>query len=299
MLHMIQSHTAIPKLVAISLTSVGLLIQGAPAVMADNNSAGVTISSLNTDKSRYSPNEPVTLRAHIQNTNQTESHGTYTITIANPLASSQSDYGYVQTVGMGHYDVSGKDSIDVRAVWTADQEDYRGYIATIKLTDDAGQVVSFNTTGIDVSSSWTKFPRYAVMSNFTDASQTSDDNVNIDAETLNKFHINASMYYDAYYRPQNPFPTERFKNWIGDDINTQLIRTAIANQHRYGQTTMFYNMINATTGVPSDNDANMSNSWLFQTKTKADGTTLVSSPAGIFRTTRQTLTSDTGYGKHV
>lgn len=237
------------------------------------------------------------MQAHIQNANQTESHGTYTITVANPLASSQSDYGYTQTVATGRYDMAGKHGFDVRAVWTADREDYRGYIATIKLTNDAGQVVSFNTTGIDVSSSWTKFPRYAVMSNFTDASQTSDDNVNIDAETLNKFHINASMYYDAYYRPQNPFPTDRFKNWIGDDINTQLIRTAIANQHRYGQTTMFYNMINATTGVPSDNDANMSNSWLFQTKTKADGTTLVSSPAGIFRTTRQTLTSDTGYGK--
>lgn len=295
--HTIQSQTALHKFVVVSLASIGLLAQGAPAVMADDNPANVAVSSLNTNKSRYSPNEPVTLQAHIQNMNQTETHGTYTITVANPLASSQSAYGYTQTVATGRYDMAGKHGFDVRAVWTADREDYRGYIATIKLTNDAGQVVSFNTTGIDVSSSWTKFPRYAVMSNFTDASQTSDDNVNIDAETLNKFHINASMYYDAYYRPQNPFPTDRFKNWIGDDINTQLIRTAIANQHRYGQTTMLYDMINATTGVPSDNDANMSNSWLFQTKTKADGTTLVSSPAGIFRTTRQTLTSDTGYGK--
>lgn len=297
MVHTIQPHMVMRKLVVVSLASAGLLTQSVPVVMADDNSANVAVSSLNTDKSRYSPNEPVTLQAHIQNTNQTESHGTYTITVANPLASSQSDYGYTQTVGTGHYDVSGKDSMDVRAVWTADQEDYRGYIATIKLTDDAGQVVSFNATGIDVSSNWTKFPRYAVMSNFTNASQTSDDNVNLDAETLNKYHVNASMYYDAYYRPQNPFPTDQFKNWIGDDINTQLIRTAIANQHQYGQATLLYDMINATTGVPSDNDANMSNSWLFQTKTKADGTTLVSSPAGIFRTTRKTLTSDEGFGK--
>lgn len=297
MVHTIQPHMVMRKLVVVSLASVGLLTQSMPVVMADDNSANVAVSSLNTDKSRYSPNEPVTLRAHIQNTNQDDSHGAYTITVANPLASSQSDYGYTQTIGTGHYDVSGKDSIDVHAVWTADREDYRGYIATIKLTNDAGQVVSFNTTGIDVSSNWTKFPRYAVMSNFTDASQTSDDNVNLDAETLNKFHVNASMYYDAYYRPQNPFPTDQFKNWIGDDINTQLIRTAIANQHQHGQATLLYDMINATTGVSSDNDANMSNSWLFQTKTKADGTTLVSSPAGIFRTTRKKLTSDEGFGK--
>lgn len=297
MVHTIQPHMVMRKLVVVSLASAGLLTQSVPAVMADDSTANVAVSSLNTDKSRYSPNELVTLQAHIQNTNQTESRGTYTITVANPLASSQSDYGYTQTVATGRYDMAGEHAVDVRAVWTADQEDYRGYIATIKLTDDAGQVVSFNTTGIDVSSNWTKFPRYAVMSNFTNASQTSDDNVNLDAETLNKYHVNASMYYDAYYRPQNPFPTDRFKNWIGDDINTQLIRTAIANQHQHGQATLLYDMINATTGVSSDNDANMSNSWLFQTKTKADGTTLVSSPAGIFRTTRKTLTSDEGFGK--
>lgn len=287
----------VTQLLILSASSAGILLQNHAVVRADNTPAPVAVTSLNTDKSRYSPNEHVALQAHIQNTSAIDAHGTYKVTIANPLATSQSDYGYATTIATGNYDVSGKDGIDVHADWTADQEDYRGYIATVTLTDDTGKTLSTDTTGIDVSSDWTKFPRYAVLSNFTDTAQTGDDNVDLDTATLNKYHINASMYYDAYYRPQNPFPTDRFKNWIGDDVNTQLVKTAIANQHRYGQTAMLYDMINATTGLPSDNDSNMSNTWLFGTQTKADRTTLVSSPAGIFRTSRKTLTSDTGYGK--
>lgn len=287
----------VTQLLLISATGAGMLSQSQPAIKADESSTHVAVSALNTDKSRYSPNEHVTIRAHIQNTNPDTAHGTYKVTIANPLASSQSDYGYSKTIATGRYDVSGKAGVDVNADWTADPEDYRGYIATIELTDDTGKTVSTNTTGIDVSSDWTKFPRYAVLSNFTDTAQTGDDNVSLDTATLNKYHINASMYYDAYYRPQNPFPTDRFKNWIGDDVNTQLVKNAIANQHAYGQSALLYDMINATTGTSVDNDSNMSDKGLFGTKTKADGTTLVSSRAGIFRTSRLTKTSDTGYGK--
>lgn len=66
--HTIQSQTALHKLFIVSLASIGLLAQGTLAVMADDNSTNVAVSSLNTNKSRYSPNEPVTLqigRAHV------------------------------------------------------------------------------------------------------------------------------------------------------------------------------------------------------------------------------------------
>lgn len=259
--------------------------------------SGVTVNSMNTDKSMYKPGSNVKIDMNIKNANNYGFKGKYKITVSNPLASSNSGYAFNSVVKTGDYQLNANGDMNIEADWTADKENYRGYIATIEMYDEGGRVVSRKTTGIDVSSDWTKFPRYASLTNFSDNTQTDADNVTKNVETLNKYHINAAMYYDAYYRPQNPFPNTKFKTWIGDEINTDLIKKSINAQHAHGQSALLYNMINATTGKSSDSDSNMSDTGLFGTKTKADGTSMVESKMGIFRTNDRVNTSDQGDGK--
>lgn len=259
--------------------------------------SGITVSSMNTDKSMYNPGDVVKISMAVKNENDYQFKGTYKVTISNPLASSNSGYAYNSVVKTGSYDLKGKGETNIDVNWVSDRENYRGYIATLEMYDIGGRVVSRKTTGIDVSSDWTKFPRYAALTNFSDNSQTNDDNVIKNIDVLNKYHINAAMYYDVYYRPQNPFPDAKFKTWIGDEIDTGLIKKSIDAQHAHGQSALLYDMINATTGKASDSDANMSDSDLFGTKTKADGTQMVDSRMGIFRTNDRVNTSDQGDGK--
>lgn len=162
-----------------------------------------------------------------------------------------------------------------------------GYLLTLRVYDNNNVLMSLSTNGLDVVDSWTQHPRYGALTNFTQSTQTSKDSIEQDIDTLNKFHINATMYYDAYFRPQNPLPGNTFNTWIGDEINTDLIRKGIDCNHSRGQNAMLYDMINATTGTPSDNDTNMTNHTLFgDTITRQDGTKGIASKMGVYRTSK-------------
>lgn len=139
--------------------------------------------------------------------------------------------------------------------------------------------------GLDVGDSWTNTPRYAALTNFNPSDQTSKDNISDDIATLNKFNINATMYYDGYYRPQNTIPSDSYQTWIGEDVSKSLLQKGVDTNHQYGMQAMLYNMINATTGTPDDNDTAMSNSDLFgSTITRQDGTKGIASKMGVYRT---------------
>lgn len=255
--------------------------------------SGVQITSINSDKSMYQPNSDAKLTMALDNTTKKSFKGQYRVTVSNPQGTSNSGFAYRQVIKSGDVEMKAKSSQTLDAVWHTNPEDYRGYLVTVELYDENSKLVSRNTTGLDVSSDWKMFPRYSALTNFSDSSQSNADNVKKNVETMNKFHINASMYYDAYYRPQNPFPGGKFKSWIGDEINPDLLKQSLDLQHKYGQKGLLYNMINATTGSSKDKDAEMSDTNLFGSKIKKDGTDMVDSRAGIFRTSDR-VTTGTG-----
>ena len=246
--------------------------------------SGIKITAIDSDKSLYEPGSTAVLKTTIVNDNSYDFKGRYKITVTNPFAETNDGYGYKKIIREGRYHLKDRESKQIRAKWQTPTDNGRGYIVTAEFYDEGERLVARSTSAIDVSKDWTQFPRYAALTNFDPIAQTDADNVKKDVETLNKYHINAAMYYDAYYRPQNPFPSTTFKTWLGDDVSTRLIRHAISYQHRFGQKALFYNMINATTGSPLTEDSNMSNKDLFQTVQKEDGTTAVTSKMGLFRT---------------
>lgn len=205
-------------------------------------------------------------------------NGTWEAELTNPFADGTDGYRYI--VGRGWWDTRGKpDGKYVQPIgFTTLTDDFRGYLLTIRVYNQQGQLIDTNSTGIDVSSDWTMFPRYGALTRFKP-----EDNGNSDAETLNKYHINATMFYDAYYRPQNPFPYSEFTDWVGKKVSLDTIRTTIAQNDQFNQASMLYNMINATTGSPMDKDSSMDDGE-FRPIRRKDGTVGVESPWGLYVT---------------
>ena len=206
----------------------------------------------------------------------TVKNGSWEMVLTNPFADGADGYRY--TVGHGVWDTrNGQDWVQQVGFKTLDN-DYRGYLLTVFVKDENGKVIDTNSTGIDVSSDWTKFPRYGALTQFEKT-----DDATKGPETLNKFHVNATMYYDAYYRPQNPFPSEDFTDWLGNNLSLTTIRNTVAANHEHKQDALLYNMVNATTGTPDDADAKLDGD-AFKTITRKDGTKGVESKWGIFAT---------------
>lgn len=207
-------------------------------------------------------------------------NGTWEMVLENPFAGGKDGYRY--TVGHGIWDTrNGHDWVQQVGFKTL-ENDYRGYLLTVIVKDANGNIVDQNSTGVDVSSDWTKFPRYAALSHFS-----KDTDIEKNADILNKFHINANMYYDAYYRPQNPFPSENYKDWLGNDISLSTIKKGIKANHDNNQDALLYNMVNATTGTTEDADAKLEGD-AFKTVTRKDGTKGIESKWGIYSTQNRT-----------
>ncbi len=250
------------------------------------------IESINTDKAMYQPGSTLKTVVKFKNT-ENVTDGYYKLILKNPVADSSDGYAHKQ-ISDGTWHANKNETI-IHAEGGLNiqlpKEDGRGYILTVQFYDYNHKLLAEKSTAVDVSSKWTMFPRYASLARWNQ----NQDEQNKGIEQLKNFHINGMLYYDAYYRPQNPFPSDTFKDWIGETIHQSNIKNAIANNHKYGQSALMYNMINATTGTPDDKDAEMNNNGdAFKTVIKKDGTKAVESKWGIYRTNP----SSTGDGAH-
>ena len=91
------------------------------------------------------------------------------------------------------------------------------------------EVLDIETVGIDVSTSWTKFPRYGYLTKF----EENIDTANIILK-LKNYHINGLEYYDAQYRHHKPAAdnTEIWEDWTGRKIYGNTIRNYIFRQKK-------------------------------------------------------------------
>ena len=71
---------------------------------------------------------------------------------------------------------------------TPPPEDFRGYLLTLTLEGTGGQALDTAYIGVDVSSSWMKFPRYGYVWNYT---QDAEPEAII--ESLSRYHINGTQ----------------------------------------------------------------------------------------------------------
>lgn len=131
---------------------------------------------LKTDKSVYAPGEKVVFLA-------TQVSGNITI-----------KYKYLHTV------ISQQPFSGSSWEWTPPSNDFKGYMVELHQTVDGKEVV-IGSVAVDVSSDWTKFPRYGFLSKF---GTISDSQINQIVDNLKDYHINGIQYYDWHNKHHFP-----------------------------------------------------------------------------------------------
>ena len=130
--------------------------------------------------------------------------------------------------------------------WTAPSTDFTGYMADIYTSDGDKAESVYATVGVDVSSSWSRYPRYGFIASYgTD--KTADVRAT-ELRFLNRCHINGLQFYDWQYKHHWPLggkpgallPT--YTDIANRTISTDVVKGYIATAHQYGMKAMFYNL---------------------------------------------------------
>ncbi|MBR6032338.1 MAG: SusF/SusE family outer membrane protein [Bacteroidaceae bacterium] len=184
--------------------------------------------SIETDKCSYAPGETVTLTMS-----------------STPPSGSRVRYRY-----MG--DIIADTLLSSRSwTWTAPAEDFRGYMVEVyqeQVGEEQGAIDNILATiAIDVSSDWTRFPRYGFVATF--GSDKTLTKVRTEMKWLNRCHINGVQFQDWHYCHDWPLGGTRegglwstYKDISNRTIYTSSIKNYIRTQHERGMKSIFYNL---------------------------------------------------------
>ncbi|MCR5851570.1 MAG: SusF/SusE family outer membrane protein [Bacteroidaceae bacterium] len=135
--------------------------------------------------------------------------------------------------------------------WTAPPEDFRGYMVEVykTTTDDAQQSTDniLATIAIDISSDWTRFPRYGFVATF--GNDKTQSKTKTEMKWLNRCHINGVQFQDWHYCHDWPLGGTRegglwatYKDIANRTIVTSSIKNYLKAQHERGMKGIFYNL---------------------------------------------------------
>ncbi len=129
--------------------------------------------------------------------------------------------------------------------WKLPETDFQGYMAEVYAGDGTRETI-YASIAIDASSSWTRFPRYGFLSDY---SQLSDEYIQTVMENLNRHHINGIQFYDWHNKHHQPMavdgssPASKWKDIGGRDIYYSTVKKYIEIAHQYNAKAMFYNLV--------------------------------------------------------
>jgi dextranase len=145
------------------------------------------------------------------------------------------------------------------------QKDFQGYLLKVNVLSDPTLT---STIAIDVSSDWSKFPRYGFLSEFGDKPK---EEIKAILTELNRFHINGLQFYDYHYKHHLPLKMNRYKpadHWKDIANRTTSLNTLnnyIQGAHSLNMKTMAYNLLNGTL-EDADKEGVSSDWYLYQDK---------------------------------
>ena len=136
--------------------------------------------------------------------------------------------------------------------------DFTGYLLVAEGLDARGLILETAMTGIDCSSSWTRFPRYGYLWDYrenTDARKKIGE--------LSRYHLNGLQFYDWQYRhhiPVSPDP-EQWQDWSGRTVRGDVLREYLDAAHSRGMVCLAYNMIYAANGSYLTDGSGVDPAW--------------------------------------
>lgn len=147
--------------------------------------------------------------------------------------------------------------------WTPPSDDFKGYmVELVKKTN--GDETILGTVAVDVSSDWTKFPRYGFLSEFGNVNSSQRSDI---LNNLKDHHINGIQYYDWHAKHHIPLPLDSSGNpessWLdlfNREVKLETVKGYIDSGHQLNISSMFYNLLFGA-WHPEDGDG-FSNQWL-------------------------------------
>ncbi|WP_214627705.1 glycoside hydrolase family 66 protein [Paenibacillus agaridevorans] len=144
------------------------------------------IERVYTDKARYNPGDTVSISVQAKNGTGSSWSGAARLEI---FHLENSVYTSSQSLSL-----TNGQSTTLTFTWTAPSTDFRGYFVRI----DAG-TLGQGATAIDVSSDFTKYPRYGYISEFESGETALESKAKVD-QLAQDYHINAWQFYDWMWR---------------------------------------------------------------------------------------------------
>jgi dextranase len=141
------------------------------------------------------------------------------------------------------------ESVDVNASpwkWRAPLNDFTGYMAVAYTQDDNNVETIYGTIGIDVSSDWTRFPRYGFVSDYGYAKTPTV--VNTEAAKLARYHMNGIQFYDWHNKHHWPLGGTRenlltsYQDIANRTVYNSVLKNYINSLHGVGAACMMYNL---------------------------------------------------------
>jgi dextranase len=130
--------------------------------------------------------------------------------------------------------VAGEQTVQMQ--WTPPAKP-AGYSARLEILPANYHPTLYATTAFDVLSSWTDFPRYGFLTDFS-ASRANPETV---LKKLTRFHINGLQFYDWQYRhDQLLASTEEYIDPLGREMSLASVRKLVDVAHQFGMVAMPY-----------------------------------------------------------
>jgi len=203
---------------------------------------GLALSGIATDRARYSPGASVTLTVTLTNDSdgavRTGRVGITVEYLGEPVPG---------TPGARPFRLARGHTGTFQFVWKAPVADFRGYVVQAWVrSDTARRPLALRTTAVDVSSTWTKFPRCGFLSECPPQPLAKTRQM---VDPLASYHLNVIQFYDWQHKHQRPLagslaqPAATWKNIANRTNARQTVLDAIATAHGRGMAALNYNLI--------------------------------------------------------
>lgn len=155
------------------------------------------------------------------------------------------------------------------------EPDGTGYLLEIEALGNDQDVLAKTYTAIDISSSWTKFPRYGYVWDYSVVANAEEK-----IAAMSRYHINGVQFYDWQYRHHQPVSEDltSWKDWSGRTIYGDVVRDYLSAAHEKGMACMAYNMIYAANQTYLTDGSGVSPDWRL---VKANGEDFTSEMNGL------------------
>lgn len=217
----------------IALISLSSMVPGSGTTVVA--ASGDLIHRVYTDKARYDPGDVATV----------------TVEIDNQTGSSWNDtlYLYIDHLETAVYtdtqslNVSSGVTTTKTFTWTVPTTDFQGYHVEVK----AG-TTDQNATAIDVSTDWTRYPRYGYISEYSISETAAQSEAKV-AELAENYHINAVQLYDwmwkyeVFFKRTGGSVDSTWTDLFGRTISWQTIQNQIGALHDQNMAAMAYAMV--------------------------------------------------------